>query len=239
MRGILVKVAVLVAYGGLAACGDDGGAPPDGPGGPDATDSGDARCGADLLLTGELVDFDWSEANPIGVNGAVWTVVGDEARTDTTAPNGRVEICIARTGRSQITVDVPDDPPYMDGYYIADPAVFSAGRTFSVRDASPARLQQMFEDALGEGVLPLDPTAGQLLVEVQGTAAAVALTGVASQRTLASADGAAWSEGASGRYVVFANVTPGTGTVAMDGAVGGGPVPLETNRWTMTTLAAP
>src|SRR5262245_6875567 len=112
MRSLAWSLLGMLVASLVAACGDDSPAVPDAPvdgASSDATvDAG--RCGADLFLTGEFVDFDWTPAQAIGIADAVWTVAGDPSRTTTTVPNGRVELCIPRGARTRIDVTTPDTP---------------------------------------------------------------------------------------------------------------------------------
>jgi len=241
MRSLALALGSLVV---LAGCGGDSPAVPDATvdgASSDATvDAG--RCGADLFLTGEFLDFDWTPANAVGVAGAVWTVTGDPSRTSTTAPNGRVELCVPRGGRVRIDVDSPAAPqppqtePYLDGIYVADPSIFTGDRIFSVRGATVPQLQALFD---GKGDPTIDPDAAHLLVEVQGGSADdVMLTGATSEpRRLYIPDGA------TSQYMLFVNIDSGaagtTGTVTLTGAMGAGEVPLRGRTWTMTTIVAP
>ena len=83
-----------VALGlGLGACGDSGVKPKDAS--PDTpVDMAPGMCGADVFFTGEIVDWDSTDAKFCGVFGAKWTVRGDVTRTSTTAPNGRFQLCL-------------------------------------------------------------------------------------------------------------------------------------------------
>src|SRR5262245_17259702 len=94
MRSAVVLVVLLIS-----ACGDDGGGTTDAR--IDASPA-DARVDAppgtcpagEVFFTGELLDWDWSLANAVGVNNAMLVVQGMPQRTDATAPNGRFELCI-------------------------------------------------------------------------------------------------------------------------------------------------
>jgi hypothetical protein len=67
-------------------------------------------CGADRFVTGELVDWDSSDARFCGVFGATLEVHGDVTRRDETNPNGRFELCAPAAPLLRIDVTPPSDP---------------------------------------------------------------------------------------------------------------------------------
>src|SRR5690348_16900368 len=171
----VLGAAIAVA---AAACGGGSStpdAPPDTP--PDMVVSG---CGADLLFTGEIVD--WDSVGDCGVANATVTVRGQPAQTDASNFNGRFEVCVPQQG--QTTVDVtqsadasrcaqfPGAYP-VRGVFIADPAVIAINaQSFSARAMTQARQNMMFTQ-IGP---TYDAAKAQLVVHVAGTPRAVAIS---------------------------------------------------------------
>ena len=80
----------------LAACSDDAPAIPDAP--PD-------QCAPEMLVTGEYVDWDSTEANFKGVMGAKFTLQSDATKTASTAPNGRFIMPCIPAADAKLTVE--------------------------------------------------------------------------------------------------------------------------------------
>src|SRR6266567_6154292 len=98
MRSVLVLLCV-------AACSDDAGARDAAP----PIDIDNASCGSGLRFTGELVDWD-NDTTFCGVNASLFEEEGGGGM-DTTAPNGRFDLCISGTERTRrIDVTPPTDP---------------------------------------------------------------------------------------------------------------------------------
>jgi len=194
------------------------------------------RCGAAPSVSGEFVDWDSSDASFHGVAFATFAIDGDSdpLHTDTSAPNGRIEMCIPSGARALIKITPGASDKHLGGHLIADPAVFSSGRLFSLRGITAARAATFFT----EHGLTYDAGKGQLFVNEIGTASTVTLTGATAEATLASADGVTWAPGASGTYVLFANVTGASGTVG-GATLGGGSVTLVAGEMTYTSVATP
>lgn len=227
MRCAWLGVVVAVSGCGSSPSGVDG-RPIDASAGFDSL----PRCGADLFFTGEYVDWDSTTTNFKGIFDATFTVVGDPSRTDQTAPNGRVEMCIPATGRSLINVQPPaTGTTYLPGHYIADAAVFASGRTFSVKGMPQSRTVPFYE-LYG---VQFDANKLQLLVEVQGPLQSLSLTDGTAEKVLGF-DGTNWSVAASGKYVLFANVVSSAVPTLHGAAIGSGPVPMVPGELTMTTV---
>jgi hypothetical protein len=219
------SLALLLLAAPLAACGGDDegddGTPPVGP------------CTPDVSYFGELFDLAAIGGGFQGIAGAVFTVDGSD-ETATTAPNGRIELCVAPGSRPVVTVDAPGD--YLDGRYTADADLYADNSAFLAYAATSAQLTTLY--ATFGGDLAPDPTRGQLLVEVRGGSAAVSAAGVdvAAVRHFAGGD---WTDNDAGTYALFVNVEPGTAVVSTPGAAGGGPVPITAGGWSMTTVDLP
>jgi hypothetical protein len=220
----------LLAIAGCSSCSGPSGTP-------DAPPADAGKCGAEAAVYGELVDWDSSSASFHGVPFVKFQIEGDAdpAHTDTTPPNGRIEMCAPPSGRALIKLTPGNVDVHVAGHFIADPAFFAGGRTFSLRIFTAARAASFFS----EHGLTYDAAKADLLVQEAGTPAALTLTGATAEATLASADGITWAPGASGKYVLFANVTV-TGAPAIAGpSIGSGPVPMIAGELTMTSVASP
>jgi hypothetical protein len=241
-------LSAALVLGTLAACGDDGGKPRDA--GADTPIDTPVACGGVTAFTGDMVDWDSTEASFCGVFGARWTVRGDPACTAMTAPNGRFQLQIPR--QAQTVVDIappaagsqcpglsgtPMNTYQLSGVAIASDAVVAAGAPFSFRARAmvQARVATLFAQ-IGQ---PLATDRGQLVVHVIGTPRPVAISAAhaATQRF----DGTSWAAGDTGSDVFFPNVDLGGGavTVSMTGAsVGTGSYTLEPDKLTYLSVIA-
>lgn len=208
-----------------------------------AIDTPPGACGAEATFTGDLVNWDSTETQFCGVFGAKWTVRGDAARTSTTPPNGRFQLCIPH--QAQTIVDIappalgsecpglsgtPMNTYTVAGVAIASDAVIAAGGAYSARALVEARIASFYGPLGG-----LDAAKGQLVVHVDGTPHAVSISAThgAAQRY----DGAAWAAGDTGRDVLFPNVAPGTTTITVaGGATGTGSYPIEAGVFTYVSV---
>jgi hypothetical protein len=213
----LLLAASLAACGGDDDPGDDG-TPPVGP------------CTPEVSYFGELLDLGALGGGFQGVAGAVFTVDGTD-ETGTTAPNGRIELCVEPGTRPTVTVDAPGD--YLDGTYSADADLFVDGSSFVAHAATSAQLTALYATFAGD-VAPM-PGRGHLLVEVRGGTATVAVTGATGFHLT----GGTWSDAGPGSFALFPNLAPGTATVSAPGTEGGGAVPITADGWSMTTLDVP
>jgi hypothetical protein len=239
MRSSLSMV-VCALLAGCAGCGDDGGAV-------DASivvDIDNGSCGDQLRFTGEYVDWD-TDAAFCGIGMATVEVDGDGAM-DTTAPNGRFDLCIPRT--SATTRLVVTQPSGMSpcsnpasSYTVpvilhAQRDVILAGGFFSGRAFTMAR-QASFYTAAG---LTFDATKAHVFVHVNGTPRAVSLA--APHAAAQAISGTAWAAGDTGRNVFFPNVDVGSGTTMLTvagGAIGAGSIPLVAGTITNVSVLAP
>ena len=201
-----------------AACSGDDGPPIEG------------ECKPDLSVFGEYLDFDSLTAGFTGIGGANWSR-GEEGSTS--APNGRVELCLAPEARTVVSVLAP--APYLSGVFVADRDVFADGTVmFTQYGATPAQLSTLYASFDG---LSYDASRAQLLVEVKGAAATPTLTGATAATARYFTADKTWSATGPGSYALFVNVAPGTGTVAIgDESI---EVPLAAGAWAMTTVKAP
>jgi hypothetical protein len=200
---------------------------------PDAGDAG--RCPGELFLTGPYVDWDSTDAAFHGIPFATFQIENDPnpLHMDQTSPNGRAEMCIPATGRSLIKVTPQSGDMHLPAHFIADAAVFTGGRTFAARGATPTRLGMFFTDQM----MTYDSTKADLEVEQLDTPVALTLTGATAAKTLSSPDGITWTpDSTTGVYVLFANVTV-TGTPHLDGpSIGAGDLPMQPGELTITTV---
>jgi hypothetical protein len=209
-----MRIAVLALLCGAsvcAGCGDDN---------PTALDAaidapGDAgRCGgADLLVTGELVDFDSTPTQFLGVFDARLTAEGMPARTATTAPNGRFEICAPAMPAMTFDVDAPGD--YLDGKaYIEAQAL--GGGPLSFRAYTQLRGSMLYN---------FDATRGHVLVFLAGDRLDLSLDRPHAPPLAGNDDATSgeltWTPGNVGRYVLFPNVDVSSPTVTLSGDLAG------------------
>jgi hypothetical protein len=241
---MLASSVMRLAYLGLAALA----ACSSGDGAVDATpvvDIDNGSCGDQLRFTGELLDWDSSDASFCGVNDADFATA---AGMDGTSPNGRFDMCIPRDAAvTEVLVTAPAaaasqcataTPPFtINGIAVAKKAVILAGGFWSGRMFSMAR-QQTFFQAVG---IAFDAGKAQVIVHVDGTPRAVAL--VATHGPTQAFSGTAWAPGETGREVFFPNVdvAPGGGSTALSvvgGAIGTGSIPLAPGKLTMVSVLA-
>lgn len=203
-------------------------------------------CGADLHFTGEYVDFDSVDNGAFcGIFGATFQVHGDATRHDQSNPNGRFELCLAQAPQTRVDITPPtaasecEAPPNntyaVPGIIIADKAVIDSGAVISAR-AFTAAEQMMFAS---QSLFTYDSTKGQVFVHVDGTPAAVSITGTSDPPI--AWNGTTWAAGNTGVNVFFPNVVSasGTTTISIAGAstaLGAGSYPIEPGTITYATL---
>jgi hypothetical protein len=205
----LARLALVVLLASCAGCSDDANTPdgrvdaavfdamPDGPSGCEGTGE----------FTGELIDFDSSPANFMGVFDAVFSRPGRPECTVHTAPNGRFILVIV-DAPFVFDVDAPDD--YFDGIWPVEGARVP-GVTFSARAFSASDLGNL-------GVTP-DPTKAHVMLYQDNPPVALTVSGNPGA-TFTTADGSVWAAGNAEAYILFANVEVGTGTVTLTDATG-------------------
>lgn len=221
MKVALAAVLVAVA---LAGCSDDAPSDPVDAAVDVAIDTPSidaAGCGADLLFTGEYVEWNSTTADFHGIFDARFTLV-DDGRSAATAPNGRVILCIPPTGALRITATEAGHTPAV---FQVDAAVFTpAGSSFTARGLATISRNADY-GALMTG-LTFDASRAHVMVEKRGTAQPFALTG-ATQRF--AYDGAAWTDADQGELVLFPNVPVGSGTATLSSTGGAfvGPTTIE------------
>jgi hypothetical protein len=235
---MLSRLAVVVLV--CSACGDDGGKAGDAAIVFPDIDNG--SCGDQLRFTGEYVDWD-NDASFCGIAEALFEVPG--GAMDTTAPNGRFDLCIPRapattlvditppTASSQCTV--PPAGYAVPSIAVASPAVILAGNLFHGSNFTTVRQQSFFMDA----GLTFDPTKAQVFVHVDGTARAVSID--AAHGTAQAIVATTWAAGDTGKDVFFPNVDVGGGTTMLTvagGAIGTGAIPLVAGKMTNVNVIA-
>jgi hypothetical protein len=194
---------------------------------PDA--AGNGQCGADLFVTGELVDLDSTNAQLMGVFNARLAVSGMPARSSTTAPNGRFELCAPAA--AAITLDVDAPGAYLDGpAYLEAQAL--AGRPLSFRTFTAARAASLYT---------YDPARGHVLVYLAGDRSDLTLSrahGPALVGNDDDNDGAYdWSPGTAGRYVLFPNVDVSAPTITLGGDISGPhQIPVAAGKLTLVAI---
>lgn len=213
-----MRALILIA---LVGC-EHGQTPPgsDGPPG----DGGTTGCVPELLIEGELIDWDSSEVAFQGVFGATLTQTIDASVAQTTDPSGRLSLCAARSDPFGFTVDASSDG-HLSGTLTIEPNVVLGSFTpLSLRTLTPARAATFF----AEQGLTFDPDAAQIVVLQTGDRSALTLTGVHDPALSGDDDGSgviAWSAGTGGRYVLFPNVAPASSVQLGGDPLGPRPIP--------------
>jgi hypothetical protein len=222
------------------ACSDGSNNPVKKDGGPVDTlpvDSG--PCPANQFFTGQYVDWDWTDTAACGIFGATFTVHGNSSLTDSTAPNGRFQLCLPSAAKTQVDITAPTAQSEctmpksgytMSGLTIADPAVLDAGQLLDYRNFTTNR-----QATLG---VALDAAKAQVFVHVALTPQPVSISNASAATQYF--DGTQWTTtGPLGVDVFFVNVDVGTGTTNVTmtgGAIGAGSIPLVANKITYVTL---
>jgi hypothetical protein len=220
----MIRIALVSLV--LAACGDDGGTHIDAP-------------AANLTLSGEIVDWDSTDALFCGVFGAGLTVHGNTALTDSTNPNGRITLMVPGDASVQIDVTAPTAMSQCEtgiGLYqlpaiiMTGSAVINSGKTVSYRMIGMDRIGPFFT---GLGVT-YDSTKALVFVHVEGTPKAV--TSSAAHDAAIAWSGTAWAAGDTGVNVVFPNTPAGMTMVDAPSALGAGSIPTAAGTITYVTL---
>lgn len=230
---MLPRLLVIVIT--LAACGDDGVK--------DASvDIDNGSCGDQLRFTGELVDWD-THAMFCGVKDAVIEVDGGQGAMDTTAPNGRYDLCLPAANqftRLNVTFAAvasactqPASMYTLPVIIYADHGVIKAGAAYAARAMTMARQMSYFTMIQQT----FDATRGQVLVHVHGTKFPK-ITLAADHGPPQIVSGQTWAAGDSGSDIFFPNVAVGTGKVKLQIAGGGaGQTEIPVVAGTITNVA--
>lgn len=240
---MVLRRAVFVFVLAAGACGDDGGAAIDAPVVDMVVpvDFDNGSCGNMLRFTGEYVDLD-SQTAFCGIFNAVIEVAGGGAM-DSTAPNGRFDLCIPDApttrldvmqpaGNSQCTV--PAAAYTVPTIFIANKDVILSGAMFSGRAFTTERQTSFFQDQVGAA---FDPAKAQVFVHVSGSAQTVTLAAAHGPAQVATATG--WEAGDTGTDVFFPNVDVGGGTTQLtvsNSTAGTGAIPLVAGTITNVTV---
>jgi hypothetical protein len=213
----------LFAVAALGACGGDGGTPRD------ASPDTPGVCAGVTPFTGEVIDWDSTNASFCGVNNATFSVRSDPACRSMTPPNGRFQLMIPQEAHTIVDIAPPTaasgcpglagtqgNTYSLPGVAIASAAVIAAGGAFSARAMVQARVATMFTQ-IGQ---PLNPSLGQLVVHVNGTLRPVQIS--ANHAAIQVFDGTTWTADNSGngtgtgRDVFFPNLDLSLGLVIVD-----------------------
>ena len=240
--GMTPQRTVILAALLLGACGDGGsGGPVDAGVVPVDIDNG--SCGDQIRFTGEFVDWDTDTAF-CGINAATLEVTG--GAMDTTAPNGRFDLCLADTATSRLDVTfaaansqctTPPAAYTIPTILIASKAVIQSGGFFSARAFTTAR-QTSFFQRMG---VAFDPSKAQVFVHLDGAPRVVTI-GAAHAATWAVINGTVsfdWAATESGTDVFLPNVDVGSGSTTLGitgAAVAPATIPLVAG--TITNVSA-
>lgn len=160
-------------------------------------------CGTETLVSGAVVDLDSTTSQFQGVFDARFTLQGMPAKTTTTAPNGRFELCAPRSFSYVFDVEAP--PGYLDGHAYLHEQALNGFYPLELRSFTEARAATFYAE-LG---LVFDAKRAHVLLFVAGDRTDQILDRAhdAAHAAEPDDDGAlAWSPGTTGRYVLFPNV---------------------------------
>ena len=205
-------------------------------------DIDNGSCGDQLRFTGEVVNWDSNDTTFCGVFNATFQVQPDGAM-DSTAPNGRFDLCIPKAAATTSVLVTPAANSSMCSgsvfshpeMVIANREVIEAGGDFSTRLFTDER-QVTFYAQIGAAY---DPAKAQLLVHDFGALRALKITAAHDATQAYSTTAAAWAAGDTGYYVFFPNVDPSAGMTkltATGGAAGTGDVPLAAGQMTSISI---
>lgn len=171
-------------------------------------------CG--IAIDGELVDWDSSTSDFLGVAGAIVTQASDPSRTLTTPPNGRLALCPHPDLPLTFLVDAPGE--YLDGTLALQREAINT--PISVRTLTASRATTFFN----EHGLIFDPALIQLVVQQTGDRQTLSIN-APHDTTLAANDDDGdgvftWNAGAAGRYVLFPNIQGTLTTVTISAPPG-------------------
>ncbi|MEO7097059.1 MAG: hypothetical protein ABI175_27615 [Polyangiales bacterium] len=208
-----------------------------------SVDIDNGSCGDQVRFTGEYVDWDTHTAF-CGIKDATLDVVG--GATDTTAPNGRFDLCLPGANvNTTLTITPPTAASQCTSpastyttptTIYASKAVIKGGGFYSARSITMARLPAFFTQ-IGQ---TYDPAKAIVVVHVNGaTPRAVSLSGTHGAPQVVI--GAAWVAGDTGTDVVFPNVDAATGKAKLSvtgGGLGEGDVPVTAGAITNVAVIA-
>lgn len=214
---MLVRRTVILVALVVGACGDDGAGPIDAGIVPVDIDNG--SCGNQIRFTGELIDWD-SHAAFCGINAATLEVSG--GAMDSTAPNGRFDLCLADTASTRINVTfaamnsqctTPAAAYTIPTIIVATKDVIQRGGFSSARAFTTARQTTFFEKV---GV-PFDATKAQVFVHLDGPGRVVTLGAAhaATQSVIVGTVSTDWTASESGQDIFFPNVDVGSGSTTL------------------------
>ncbi len=217
---------------GACGCGDDAADADAGvdAGNPDASIPDAGRCGGDVFFTAELVDWDSSPADFLGVFEARFSVLGMPAVTATTAPNGRIELCVPDADPFRFDVDAP--ATYVDGTAIVEADAVVQERPISLRTFTADRAATFY----AERGLTYDPARAHILVFESMDRVELTIDRPHDEAQAASDDSPGvftWAAGNTGRYVLFPNVDLTEPIATLTGAQVDLAVPLTAGELSM------
>ena len=154
-------------------------------------------CPGGVEFTGGYEDWDSTDQDFLGIVDATYTEVGNKSNTATTAPNGRVEMCLEPIGNSVLTIT---HNTYLDAVYSMSSEANAAG-PFAIRGLTAARADQLFTD-ISE---TRDVGDAQVIVAVRLYPGGTPVVG--AQVSVGNTNDGAFTPNASGAYVSGATTT--------------------------------
>lgn len=227
MRSLVLGLLVACGGGGHSQMID---AAPDTPDTPDAFDP---CTGGQVFLSGEMLDWDSSNATFKGVFMAKISVDGTQVLS--TPPNGRLDVCVPPADPLVLDVDAPTD--YLDGTMIVEREAITSLHPISFRGITATRAGTFFT----ERGLTFDANKAQVLVFLAGDRSSITLDRAHDATQTASDDASpgdfVWAAGDSGRYVLFPNVDPAQATATVTDPSGAQVVPIAAGKLTLVAVS--
>lgn len=173
-------------------------------------------CPGEVFFTGAYEDWDSTDMDFLGIFDATYTELGNKSNTASTAPNGRVEMCIAADTDAMFTIA---HATYLDAVLSMDAEANVIGG-FAINGMTPARADQLFTQIS----LTRDTNDAQVIVALRMYPEDVPLIG--AQVSIAGTNDGAFVVDGSGDYVsgdtttdgsfvLFANTQIGAGTTTV------------------------
>jgi len=186
-------------------------------------------CPGEILFTGEYVDWDSTELDFLGIFDATYTELGNKTNTASTAPNGRVELCVAQATDAVFSIA---HATYLDAVYTMSAEVNAAG-PFSIRGLTPARADTLLADPLPTR----DVGDAQVIVAVRTYPEGTPTIG--AQVSLGNAHEGAFTSDANADYVSGDTTTDDAFVLFANTVVGGGQTSVTVVPPAATTCVGP
>ena len=205
------------------------------PDGPQLADAPEVCPGGGVFLSGELVDWDSTNASFLGVFDAKVSLPGSLMPLLSTPPNGRIETCVPAASPLRFDLDAPAD--YLDGTLVIQREAIASLHPLSLRSIKLARASSFFTSR----GLTFDPNRAQVVVFLAGDRSQVTLDRAHDAAQSGSDDTQpgtfVWTAGDTGRYVLFPNVDATLPTATVTGVAQPLSVPIAPGKLTLVATS--